>query len=470
MRLVAIALVTLLGGRGCVELGWGHRSDSPADAWTRGFLGALVGLGLMSSLFSATLLLGAGASRALWAALVPLGAASVLGSGWLRSAAHAEPARLPLPWMEIGLFAALALICAATGFEHTRLQPDGDYDAWMIWNQRARFLFRGDPLRAFPAEHPGTHPDYPLFLPGLVALGWQMLGETQAWPIALSWLGGALAVGLLASSVASASGGRRGLGAGLVLLSTPRLVLEMASQEADIWVALFLLGANVVLFQVSTRGNGGSRRPLLLAGLLLGLGAWTKNEGNLYLVSVLLAIGTQPLGDDLRARLRKGVLIAAGALPLLILIAGFKAFHAPPNDLFDGGVRAMGPRLLNPIRWGETVLVLVRRLLHFQVWTLGWAAAIAALAYLARAKRLSTWAGPRALAFAWIGLVIVYVTTPHDLYWQITHSADRLLLQCWPSVIFMVSTSWPAAPFQALNPGSNLHARETGLLREAGPP
>jgi hypothetical protein len=35
------------------------------------------------------------------------------------------------------------------------------------------------------------------------------------------------------------------------------------------------------------------------------------------------------------------------------------------------------------------------------------------------------------------GYTLVYLTTPHDLTWHLTSSAPRLLLQLWPSAVFL---------------------------------
>jgi len=36
-----------------------------------------------------------------------------------------------------------------------------------------------------------------------------------------------------------------------------------------------------------------------------------------------------------------------------------------------------------------------------------------------------------------IGYYLVYIVTPHDLAWHLQYSLDRLLLQLWPSAIFV---------------------------------
>ncbi|HAO22108.1 MAG TPA: hypothetical protein DCQ37_17565, partial [Desulfobacteraceae bacterium] len=57
--------------------------------------------------------------------------------------------------------------------------PHGAWDAWTIWNQRARFIFRGwerwSELFSHYKDYP--HLDYPLMLSGTIARAWSYLGQ-----------------------------------------------------------------------------------------------------------------------------------------------------------------------------------------------------------------------------------------------------------------------------------------------------
>ncbi len=69
--------------------------------------------------------------------------------------------------------------------------PHGEEGAWSIWNLRARFLFRAGAFwrDAFSSDLGWSHPDYPLLLPGLVALCWKLTGqESTDAPIAIAFL------------------------------------------------------------------------------------------------------------------------------------------------------------------------------------------------------------------------------------------------------------------------------------------
>ena len=57
--------------------------------------------------------------------------------------------------------------------------PHGEEGAWSIWNLRARFLFAAGAFwrLAFSSNLNWSHLDYPLLLPGLVALCWKLTGQ-----------------------------------------------------------------------------------------------------------------------------------------------------------------------------------------------------------------------------------------------------------------------------------------------------
>src|SRR5206468_645905 len=98
--------------------------------------------------------------------------------------------RSPLtPWLMGALILALLI---ATGAMSTvwEANPHGSWDAWSIWNVRAKFLASGDsPQRAWSPALDWTHPEYPLLVSGVVARAWAQAGSMgPEAPIAASYL------------------------------------------------------------------------------------------------------------------------------------------------------------------------------------------------------------------------------------------------------------------------------------------
>ncbi len=181
---------------------------------------------------------------------------------------------------------------------------------------------------------------------------------------------------------------------------------------------------------------------------MLGLAGWTKNEGALFGIAAIVGLlWRHPAGASVKRRVMDALMLVLGAMPLIALLLTFEFTYGPANHLFVAPETWVSKlhRLLEPARWVQLIPMLLRRLVHFQAWTVGWVAAIAAAIFLWLRGTPFSLIGPavRSLVLVWIGFTLVYATSPYDLSWQVGHSADRLLLQCWPSVVFLLSIAWP---------------------------
>jgi len=101
--------------------------------------------------------------------------------------------RLPLSRVQkliAACFGIVVLVSAVSLAYWVLLMPHGGWDAWAIWNLRARFIFRAGESwpQAFGAFMP--HTDYPLLIPLSVVRGWAYLGsEVQIAPAATAAAG-----------------------------------------------------------------------------------------------------------------------------------------------------------------------------------------------------------------------------------------------------------------------------------------
>ena len=393
----------------------------------------LFGLGAWSAAYAAAVLLFGGGPRVLLAkdaALVLLG--TVLWRvGEQRSPALSREVngvrQRPPPWLWI-FFAASCALAAAAVVEHTLRFPDGGYDAWMIWNTRARFLSRAADFHAAfsPRLLFWLHQDYPWLVPGAVAQIF-LLGRSEALalPALLSLSFAALAMAVLTLSVARLRGLTWGLLAGLVLATTPCFATFSANQQSDVPLAAFLVLCVALLTLALEEGRADLLVP---AGLAAGLCAWTKNEGLLYLGCLCAALLWR------ERKVRPVVLFLLGALPILALLAGFKLGLKPPNDfvLFTTP-HGLLARALSPARWGELSLLVLRRIVYFQDFAL-WVVAELLLLALVLRKLPGSVAGT-ALLLACAAYAPIYVLQPHPVEWIYRTSVDRLFIQLWPAAI-----------------------------------
>lgn len=413
--MILLALLAIAcAGAGLSQAGLPRREG---DLALRIALSAALGLGAWSATYAAQwLAFGARGTLAKDLLLIAFGAAL----SWLtrgRAAAPMPPGDAPR-WLLL-LFAAACLFTALLFVEHTLRFPDGGWDAWMVWNLRARFLVRAaDASAAFsPDMLFWAHQDYPWLLPGAVAQVFLLFGESYAAPAVVAFVFASLAVALVALFVSRLHGRRAGLLAGLALCGMPCFVIFAANQQADVPLALYLFIA-AALLQLSHQP-----RTAALAGFAAGLAAWTKNEGAVY--ALCLAAGLLVLQ-------RKALLpFLLGALPGFALLIAFKLLAAPPSA-FVG--ESASSRLFDLHRWLELSLLILRRIFYFQdfaLWIVAWIAALA----IFRRRLVSPLGVSLALAFA--ACAGIYLVQPQPLDWIFRTSADRLFIQLWPSVILL---------------------------------
>jgi hypothetical protein len=413
-------------------------------------LGTGIGIGLTSVIFLLLDVLGAATPAAIFG--VDIALIALLAGLWFRTrSGHSEgsstEATTPAfrwTWLLALSFGIVLLASSIRVVQMAAALPVGSWDAWAMWNLRAKFL--AGPAGAWRyATSPllsTSHPDYPLLLPAFIARVWKAGGNMDAIvPVVTSLLFFVALVALLVSVVALLRGTASALLAGLVILSTASLLTWAPAQYADIPLAFYYLGAIALLFLDASPGGG--RWPLLWAGLCASFAAWTKNEGIVFLtviVIVFFVFNLRKRGG--RPSLLHSAWLFAGAVPGVVLTLWFKFFLAPVADpLVKQGVSGLA-RLHDFNRYAE-----VAGGFFTNLWTLGWGVTnplilLAILAILVRWKmeggyRLPSLVATAALALVFLSYCGVLLITPYGLNWQVQTSFDRLILQVWPSALLI---------------------------------
>ncbi|MBU1965077.1 MAG: glycosyltransferase family 39 protein [Proteobacteria bacterium] len=363
-------------------------------------------------------------------------------------------------------------------------EPHGKWDAWLIWNMHARFLYRsGEVWRdVFAGGMDWSHWDYPLLLPLSIVRGWKYIGNDSIYiPAAFALLFTLLTLGLLLGALAFLRSRIQGYLAAMVLLGTPLFIVMGASQFADVPLAFFMLATLVLLFLPAHSPENGSG-PLVLAGIAAGLCAWTKNEGMLFLLIVTGSlVGTTLYADGWRSARKRTVRFLAGALPILMIVIYFKTQLSPVNDLMAGfSPAAAAAKLTDFSRYAEiakaffiTGISFTQGLIDIRVGMQlnpGAVSILLLIGYLLIAgvriddrDRPGLIRSAAVLGLMMIGYFFVYVLTPLDLGYHLATSLNRLLLQLWPSVIFLFFMT-AGAPERAASAGPK--TRSSPLLQE----
>jgi hypothetical protein len=346
----------------------------------------------------------------------------------------------PADWLARAAFAAVAAVAVATIAAHTAAAPHGEWDAWAIWNQKARFFSRDIAHWTNVLDVTWSNPSHPLLVSLSVARLWAYAGsETTLVPAVIGavWAAGAAALVIGALDPTR----RRAWIAGAVLIAPATYTRLAAAQTADLAIGFFL-AATLVLLRLAALApiSRDMRGHLFVAGLVASLAAWTKNEG-----VVLMAIGTLIVVWMAMRRWHAGVVLSwlAGAAPVGSTVLWHKLVLAPvaPEYMTDApGAGTMLAGLFDPA-------------VHAAIWTvidtrwIPWAGPLAAgalpLTLVAAVVAVFTPAGRTmrpvlaVVAVMCASYYAIWVVSPLERVWLVATTFDRLVGQIWPSLVLI---------------------------------
>jgi hypothetical protein len=349
-----------------------------------------------------------------------------------------------------GFWGLLAL--SFLGFLFASLNtPHGGWDAWTMWNLKARFLFLGgDQWRNLFSVNSGLHLDYPLLLSGFIARCWTYVGDDPVVvPAVVAAVFTFSTIGLVYSALAVLRGRSQGFLAGIMLMGTSAFLREGAAQYADVPLGYYILLATVL---VVLHGMENKKSSLALAGLAAGLAAWTKNEGVLFLAAFAVAHFTTTLyTQGIRNYLSQLKELSYGLFPVLAVLLFFKWWYAPPSSVVLA--EGVGPALEKVLQASRHIVILKYILAEFILF-----GGLLLIFYWGLSGLKIEKVEISAILFPIIilttmmaGYYVIYLTTAHPLDWHLGTSLRRVLLQLWPSFIFtffLAMPSWEPAPIQ----------------------
>ena len=335
------------------------------------------------------------------------------------------------------LFAAIIIFVFFSIYE-----PHGQWDAWATWNLRARYLYRGGDhwKETFTRAVASTNPDYPLLLPTTVAQGWHIVGEeTQLIPVLVAFLFTFSTAGILYSFLRIHREAFQARLGSLALLCSPLFLDQGSSQMADIPLSCYYL--LTIGFVTFTQTRPEDRNiGLALAGISAGFAAWTKNEGSLFLLAILLiSIPSLLRKKDGRASSSIRFLLV-GTAPALVSLLVFKFYLSSSGYLLMKGEQAFIEGLTDAHRW-----LYVAQQFFYEFLRVGRQKIFLPLILLIYGLIL----GFQKQSFRFIGVpfacivlclagyFVFYMVTPLDYHWQIQTSLYRLVLHVFPALLFL---------------------------------
>lgn len=338
------------------------------------------------------------------------------------------------------IFGVVLTVFALAFVAYSYQKPHAEFDAYAIWNLRARQIFSlgNDWRNSFsPLIY---HADYPLMLPLNVARSWVLSGdEALRVPMVVALAFTISLPAMLFTALSKTRGYWQAVLAGIVLLCTPGLFSIGAKQVADVPLAAFILAAGLLFYRY---GCTHQKEYLLLCGLSAGLGAWTKNEGLFFLGILVLAVVVWIFTHG--KQWPHLLFFLAGLAFPLALVIHFKLFLAPPGDMLAGRslIELMIP-FTKIDRYATTAQYFYQYLLNFQGWKIP--VVILLLVYvfvlpgrLRKDEQMNIYFLSGMVLLILLADFSIYILTPHDLVWHITHSLDRLLLQVYPLFLLCI--------------------------------
>ena len=416
-------------------------------------LGAGLGIGILSLLFFLVRLL-AGPSSLVYGIAEVLTIAAAAAGCWLvrdKSWSGVEPRPFGgWQWLLLAATVVCLILAEAQFLDSSAASPYGNWDAWSIWNLRAKLLAQPDgswknafsPLLNQLAGGGATHGDYPLLLSGYIARCWSLTGPIGdvTVPIAVAGLFALATVGLLIGGLAVLRGWTTGLTAGLILLGTAGFLRNCDWQLSDVPLGFFYLAAFILFFIFDASGGKGVA---VVTGLALGCAAWTKDEGIFFAIfAIALLIGWQAFSRQTGWLQSLASLAAGAALPLAVSFY-FKIFLAPTGIWAPVTMGSAVHKIVDASRYVQILAVLWTGMVALGTGIAHPAVCLAVLALCLGAPR-ERLRCPIVLSAC--GLVVAisatyffsYVVTPLDLAWHLGTSAGRLMVQLLPSAIFLV--------------------------------
>jgi len=320
--------------------------------------------------------------------------------------------------------------------------PHGRPDAWINWNVVARFIYLGGENWQATFLRQFDHPDYPLFMALTNAITWVFVGEPSTWgPIAVNFLFALFAAGLLFSFVNLLRDFKQASLSTILFVSLPFITDQGMRQYSDFLLAyLMLAGGGLTLLYILKK----EARLASLAGIVVGLGGWAKNEGLMAIVgfSIVWALIVFKTREKLVVR----NYVLGLSFPLLVIVL-FKLFLAPSNDLLS----VHGNLLDKALDMGRYMIIFQKA--GFILWNLGGTpysliALLALVVFLVGKSDRNIpdrWPLGVLIGFQLAVYFMIFVFTPHDLIWHLNTSLDRLYLHVLP-LAFLWFFIWIKSP------------------------
>jgi hypothetical protein len=353
-----------------------------------------------------------------------------------------------------GLWVLLALAMLPI-WELTQFFPQGGWDAWQVWNFKAKFLFLSGERwsELFDPQLWRSSPHYPLLLPLINVWGWTFAPQTPVGgPMLTGFLIMAATVGLVFAVLRENTHHDAAIMAPLLLLTLPFFGMLAISQYSDLLLGYYLLATMVCLLKVVNEGHHWGHA--LLAGFFMGCLGFTKPEGMVAVGCVLLTLVIQQSAFFLKPKqqtMQHPFMIKALLLGLLLASLPSIIFHfflSPGNQTFiNAWTLKPQPNHFQRLQFVLAFLLSEMEIVHLIMgkglsgqWNGLWLAlGVGVILNARRGFRFPLGMIPLSLGLYLMMVIFYYLTNIYfDLVWWLQVSFHRILFSLLPLLVLWI--------------------------------
>ena len=168
----------------------------------------------------------------------------------------------------------------------------------------------------------------------------------------------------------------------------------------------------------------------------------SKNEGLVFLVSIVAAQGLIGVAQQKSLRGLKPLEPFCVGLAFPLCVFFYFKFRIAPASYFVQPFSDILAKITDLSRYRQVAAAIAIKAWHFGDWVLSAFATLSIYLLLAGVKKRNEdlpqiEIGLLTLFFTLCSYFAAYIVTPFSLAWHLESSLDRLLLQLWPSFLFM---------------------------------
>ncbi|HRZ40180.1 MAG TPA: hypothetical protein P5246_04140 [Candidatus Omnitrophota bacterium] len=345
--------------------------------------------------------------------------------------------RAELP--ETGIFILLLLSVGTLSYIYGHFYPFGGWDAWQVWNFKAKFLFEstGQWRNLFDPVLWRSSPHYPLLLPLINVWAWTFAEQTgAAGPFMTSILFNLLTAAIIFAALYELTGSKWAVAAAILPFLNAHYMILATAQYCDHVLGFFLCCA-IISFTLAM--NNGRSALFGLTGAFLGFLSFTKPEGTiaagLSLMLFLAMVFFQKRGWKSACWLMGATLVFL--IPTLI----FKLLLSPGNQTFINGLASAA----KPSSW-QRLQIIVRysgmELAH-EKWAGLWLVLLAGFFVEIRACFQKQFIPLAAFLILYLGIVLAYywINTYFEITWWLSVTLGRILISLLPAFLIWIAAS-----------------------------